>query len=384
MRTYLVGGAVRDALLGREPAERDWVVVGARPKDLEAAGYKRVGRDFPVFLHPETGEEYALARTERKSGPGYHGFETHSGPEVTLEQDLGRRDLTINAMAQDADGAIIDPYGGRADLEAGVLRHVSPAFVEDPLRVLRVARFAARFAPLGFRVADETRALMSAIAASGELDWLVPERVWQETERALAESAPAEFFDELGACGALGAVFPELAPLFDPAADGVARRALTLAAERGEPAEVRLAALCHPLDPDGALERLCRRLPVPRAWGDLARMTARHQAAFRAARGGDADTLWGLIRDTDALRRGERFERLLAACSAIDGAGGADGHPQAERLRAARAAAAAVDGGELARAGWRGAALGQELERRRRAAVAAVAGDGDDRGHAPG
>lgn len=382
MQTYLVGGAVRDALLGREPAERDWVVVGARPEDLEAAGYRRVGRDFPVFLHPETGEEYALARTERKSGHGYHGFETHAGPEVTLEQDLARRDLTINAMARDAEGALVDPHGGRADLEAGVLRHVSPAFVEDPLRVLRVARFAARFAPLGFAVADETRALMSAIAASGELDWLVPERVWQETERALAEPEPAVFFDELAACGALAPVFPELAPLFDAGADDVACRALALAAQRGEPAGVRFAALCHALEPDGTLAALCRRLPVPRAWGELARMTARHEAAFRVAHAADADTLWRLLRDTDALRRDERFERLLAACSAVAGARGADAHTPAERLRAARAAAAAVDGGELARAGWQGAALGRELERRRRAAVAEAAAEGDRGGTA--
>lgn len=383
MRTYLVGGAVRDTLLGRVPGERDWVVVGARPQDLEAAGYRRVGRDFPVFLHPETGEEYALARTERKSGHGYHGFELDAGPEVTLEQDLGRRDLTVNAMAQDPDGRIIDPYGGRADLEAGLLRHVSPAFVEDPLRVLRVARFAARFAPLGFRVADDTRALMRTIAASGELDWLVPERVWQETERALAEPEPVRFFDELDACGALAAVFPELAPLFEPAAGGVTRRALAHAAQSGEPADVRFAALCHALDPDAGLEPLCRRLPVPRAWAELAGMTARHEAAFRAVRDAGADRLWQLLRDTDALRRPERFERLLAACSAIAGARGADGYPQAERLRAALAAATAVDGGELARAGWHGAALGHELERRRRAAIAAVVGDGGRHGAGP-
>lgn len=367
MQTYLVGGAVRDALLGCPVQERDWVVVGARPEDLEAAGYRRVGRDFPVFLHPETGEEHALARTERKSGHGYRGFEVHAGPEVTLEEDLGRRDLTINAIAQAPDGAIIDPYDGRGDLERRLLRHVSAAFVEDPLRVLRVARFAARLDHLGFRVAEETRALMRRMADSGELDWLVPDRVWQETERALGEPAPARFFDELAACDALGAVFPELAPVY-PGARGGARSAL-VAADASAP--VRFAALCHELAPDGAQLALCRRLPVPRLWAELARLTARWHEDILA--GGARAEPWAILAGCDALRRPERFEAILAASAAIARGRGADGATGPRMLRAARTAAAAIEGGTLAGAGWRGAELGRELERRRREAAARAA-----------
>jgi tRNA nucleotidyltransferase (CCA-adding enzyme) len=214
MDIYLVGGAVRDRLLGRPHLERDFVVVGATPDALLALGYRPVGKDFPVFLHPDTGEQYALARTERKTGPGYYGFATRFSPDVTLEQDLARRDLTINAMAQSAAGEIIDPHGGQRDLAARVLRHVAPAFVEDPLRVLRVARFAARFAPLGFSVAPETVALMRSIVASGELAALVAERVWVETERALGEERPVAYFEVLRDCGALAAVFPEVDALY--------------------------------------------------------------------------------------------------------------------------------------------------------------------------
>src|SRR5215469_15268121 len=214
MQVYLVGGAVRDRLLGRPVKERDWVVVGATPEELERQGFVPVGREFPVFLHPQTHEEHALARLERKVGPGYRGFTTQFAPGVTLEEDLRRRDLTINAMAEDQHGALIDPYGGRADLEARLLRHVSEAFVEDPVRILRVARFAARFAGLGFRIADETFALMRRIVAAGEARTLVPERVWQETERALAAAQPEVFFGTLRACGALAVIFPEIDALF--------------------------------------------------------------------------------------------------------------------------------------------------------------------------
>ena len=353
-------------------------MVGADPAELEAAGYRRVGRDFPVFLHPQTGEEYALARTERKSGHGYHGFEVHAGPEVTLEQDLARRDLTINAMARAPDGSLVDPYDGRADLDARILRHVSPAFVEDPLRVLRVARFAARFAPLGFTIAPETRALMRAMAADGELDWLVPERVWQETARALDEPAPGRFFEELADCEALARVLPELTPLFDAGLTGhdgdvAARRALDAAVEAGAEGRIRLAALVHSLDPDGALDRFCDRLRVPRRWADLAICTARWQ---RACRGLDLDTpgdAWPILRGLDVLRRPERFAEVLSACDAI-AAGRADPDWPGRRhaLERAHAAAAAVDGAALARAGWRGAELGRELDRRRAAAVEAA------------
>ncbi len=370
MQCYLVGGAVRDRLLGREPRERDWVVVGATAEEMEAAGHTQVGRDFPVFLHPETGEEYALARTERKSGHGYHGFAVHAGPEVTLEDDLGRRDLTINAIAETRDGEIVDPYGGQRDLEARVLRHVSPAFIEDPLRVLRVARFAARFEPLGFTVADETRALMRRIAASGELGWLVSDRVWQETERALAEPAAARFFDELTASDALPTVFPELAPVY-PGQSGGARDALAAAGD--EPAQLRFAALVHPLDADDTLAALCQRLPVPRAWADTGKLVARWQHDLTTTEALDGDALWAVLKGCDALRRPERFEQVLAAGHAIARARGLPEAPQAAALRAGLTAAAAIGGGTLAREGWQGPELGHELERRRRETVAAIA-----------
>src|SRR5688572_14077711 len=258
MKTYLVGGAVRDELLGLPVRERDWVVVGARPEDLLGQNYRPVGKDFPVFLHPETKEEHALARTERKTGPGYRGFETRFSPDVTLEQDLERRDLTINAIARDTtSGALVDPFGGERDLRERWLRHVSPAFVEDPVRVLRVARFAARFAPLGFRLAPETLALMQEIAARGELDALVPERVWQETQRALEMPAPERFFEVLREANALRVIFPELDALFGvpqperwhPEIDSGVHTlmALTQAARLSPDPVVRFAALTHDL-----------------------------------------------------------------------------------------------------------------------------------------
>src|SRR5271169_3010264 len=257
MQVYLVGGAVRDALLGLAVKERDWVVVGGSRDELLRGKFREVGRDFPVFLHPDTHEEYALARLERKVAPGYRGFVVEFGPDVTLEEDLARRDLTINAIAQASDGSLLDPYGGRRDLEARVLRHVSPAFVEDPVRILRVARFAARFAPLGFRVAPETTELMRAMVGRGEADALIPERVWQETEKALREPGPAKFFQVLRECGALQAVYPEIDALFGvpqpaqwhPEIDTGVHTMMVLdqaALLSGEP-KVRFAALVHDL-----------------------------------------------------------------------------------------------------------------------------------------
>jgi tRNA nucleotidyltransferase (CCA-adding enzyme) len=244
MKVYLVGGAVRDALLGRAVKERDWVVVGATPAELEALGYTPVGREFPVFLHPQTHEEYALARLERKTAPGYRGFIADFAPTVTLEEDLLRRDLTVNAIAQDADGTLVDPYGGRGDLDARLLRHVSPAFAEDPVRILRVARFLARFAPLGFSVAPETMQLMCGMVASGEVDALVPERVWKEMEKALGEPRPDAFISVLRDCGALAKLLPEVDALFGvpqperwhPEIDTGTHllMALRMAAQRGE------------------------------------------------------------------------------------------------------------------------------------------------------
>ena len=273
MKIYRVGGSVRDELLARPIADRDYVVVGAMPQEMLDRGFKPVGREFPVFLHPETREEYALARTERKRGRGHRGFSFHAAPEVTLEEDLARRDLTINAMARDADGTLIDPYGGASDLRQGVLRHVGRAFVEDPLRVLRVARFAARF---GFTVAPETEALLREIAASGELATLPRERVWQELAKALMEAQPSRFFVVLNRCGALAQLLPEVDPIFSMTARHSPRRtgeavpavlrALDGAASAGNPLEVRYAVLASDLAPRGAKQaaNTARNLRLPR------------------------------------------------------------------------------------------------------------------------
>ena len=374
MDIYLVGGAVRDRLLGRPPVERDFVVVGATPDDLLALGYRPVGKDFPVFLHPDTGEQYALARTERKTGPGYYGFATRFSPDVTLEQDLARRDLTVNAMALSEAGELVDPYGGRRDLEARVLRHVSPAFVEDPLRVLRVARFAARFAPLGFTVAPETLELMRSIVAAGEIAALVPERVWVETERALGEASPVTYFEVLRACGALAAILPEVdvlwgvpqPPQWHPEIDtGVhTMQVLEVAAELSRDTTVRFAALVHDVgkgltprsewprhighEEAGArlIERMAARLRLPNEHRELAVLVARHHARVHRVAEQRPGTILELLELTDAFRRGERFERFLLACEA-DARGRGPGlraqpYRQAAQLRAALAAAASV------------------------------------------
>ncbi len=374
MKIFLVGGAVRDRLLGRQPHEHDYVVVGATPGELIALGYRPVGKDFPVFLHPTTGEQYALARTERKTGRGYYGFETRFSPDVTLEDDLGRRDLTINAIAQDDDGTLVDPHGGRGDIEARVLRHVSAAFVEDPLRVLRVARFAARFAPLGFSVAPETMELLRGIVSSGEMAALVPERVWVETERALGEERPSVYFEVLRECGALAAVFPEVAALdgvpqpakWHPEIDtGVhTMQALEVAASLSPDTTVRFAAVVHDLgkgltpreqwprhlghEEAGAtlIEAVCARLKVPNEHRDLAVLVARHHAKVHRAAELRPVTMLELLEATDAFRRAERFDRLLLACEADARGRGPDlraaPYPQAGLLRRARDAAARV------------------------------------------
>ncbi len=402
MEVYLVGGAVRDELLGRAVKERDWVVVGATAEEMQRQGMQQVGRDFPVFLHPQTHEEYALARTERKTGAGYHGFSTDSSPAVTLEQDLARRDLTINAMARSTDGRLIDPYGGQLDLKARQLRHVSPAFPEDPLRVLRVARFAARFAALNFRVADETLGLMRQMSSSGELAALVPERVWQETRRALEEQSPQVFFEVLRECGALAQVFPELEALFGvpqpekwhPEVDtGVhTLMVVKMAAALSPLATVRFAALVHDLGkadtprdkwPRHAghevqsvqrVQQLCARLRIPNDYRDLAVLVARHHGVVHRAFELRAATVLDLFTHTDALRRPERFEQFLLACeSDARGRKGLEqrAYPQADWLRAALSAAAAIspDAEEL-QAG--GAEIAAGLRRRRSEAIAAL------------
>lgn len=375
MECWLVGGAVRDELLGLPVEERDWVVVGATPAELEARDFRPVGRDFPVFLHPETGEEYALARTERKSGHGHRGFVVHADPAVTLEEDLARRDLTVNAMARGPDGTLVDPWGGRADLEARLLRHVSPAFVEDPLRVLRVARFAARFAELGFRVADETMSLMATMAASGELDHLVPERVWQETERALAGPAPVVYFDTLAECGALAVLFAPLDRCWR-ASGSHARAALSAATGIDPGVDVRFAAMVHELEPDDELAGLCQRLRVPGAPATVADRLVRWLRAIDEAPMAGPEHLLEILLGLDVPRRPELHERVLRAWRATAEARGIDPEPALACLADARRAISAIRGGDLAAEGWGGPALGRELDRRRLAAIRAITGQG--------
>ena len=404
MKVYLVGGAVRDRLLGLPVKERDWVVVGATPAELAAQGYKPVGKDFPVFLHPETNEEYALARTERKTGRGYHGFEFMSAPDVTLEEDLKRRDLTINALAEDG-GKLIDPYGGGKDLNARMLRHVSPAFAEDPVRVLRAARFAARFAPLGFRLAPETLALMREMAGNGEVDALVPERVWQETLKALATEKPSVYFETLRECGALARVFPELdrlygvpqPPKWHPEIDtGVhVMMVLDQAARLSANPAVRFAALTHDLGkgttPKDVLphhygheersvklvEALSERLKTPREFKELAVLVARQHGLVHKAEELRPETLLKLLENADAFRRPERFELFLTACEADHrGRTGLEDtrFPQADYLRQAAAAARAVSATELGASGLSGAEIGEQLRKKRLEAVRAAIG----------
>jgi tRNA nucleotidyltransferase (CCA-adding enzyme) len=402
MEVYLVGGAVRDRLLGRPVHERDWVVVGAEPQDLVRLGYTPVGKEFPVFLHPQTREEYALARLERKVAPGYHGFTTQFSPDVSLEQDLRRRDLTINAMAQAADGTIVDPFGGQRDLAARLLRHVSEAFVEDPVRILRLARFAARFASAGFRAADETRALMRQMCASGEVDALVPERIWKETSRALEEPRPDVFFEVLKDCGALEVIFPEVAALFGvpqparwhPEIDtGVhILLALRVAAQLKASVAVRFAVLAHdlgkavtprehwPSHPGHGeagvplIEALSDRLKVPVAFRELAILAARHHGTIRRAAELEPEEILKLLETTDAFRRAERFVELLAACEA-DARGRAgleqQPYPPVALWRRARDTAAGAVLTEADRQGLAGPAIAQKLREKRLAALSA-------------
>lgn len=410
MQIYLVGGAVRDRLLGLTGSDRDWVVVGSTPEAMVAAGYRPVGKDFPVFLHPQTGEEYALARTERKSGHGYHGFQIYASPEVTLDEDLVRRDLTINAMAEDANGQVIDPHGGQRDLAARVLRHVSPAFAEDPVRILRLARFAARFHE--FSVADETLALMRQMVDDGEVDHLVAERVWQELARGLMEARPSRMFEVLRACGALTRLLPEVdrlwgipqRPEHHPEIDTGVHLMLVLdmAARLQTPLSVRYACLGHDLGkgttPADILPRhlghegrsvsllkgVNERLRVPTDCRELADVVAReHGNIHRSGELGPAAIL-RLLERCDAFRKPQRFAEVLLACEcdARGRLGLAEApYPQAERLQGALQRALSVDtaavSAEALARGMKGPAIGQAIARAREAALDGLKPVGD-------
>ncbi|MCY1289967.1 Multifunctional CCA protein [compost metagenome] len=402
MQIYKVGGAVRDRLLGRPVADIDWVVVGASAAAMQAQGFRPVGEDFPVFLHPESGEEYALARTERKSGQGYGGFTFYASPEVSLEEDLQRRDLTINAMAEDDLGRVIDPYGGQRDLDARLLRHVSPAFAEDPLRVLRVARFAARYAPLGFRVAPETLALMRQLAESGELKALTAERSWKEISRALLEPRPDVFVQVLRDCGALAELLPELDALFGvpqpeqhhPEIDSGEHTLAVLrqCAEHQQPLTVRWACLLHDLGKGltpasewprhiahevrglKLIRAVNQRCKAPKDCAELALLVGEFHTHAHRALELRPTTLLELLQRFDIYRRPQRFEEFIAACE-MDARGrlGLEqrAYPQADYLRGAATAARAVSVQPLLDKGLQGAELGEALSRERLRALKA-------------
>ncbi len=403
MKIYQVGGAVRDRLLGLPVKDHDWVVVGATPEQMLAQGFLQVGKDFPVFLHPQTREEYALARTERKTAPGYKGFAFHASPDVTLEEDLIRRDLTINALAMDEQGEIIDPFGGRQDLAKRVLRHVSDAFAEDPVRILRVARFYARYASLGFSIAEETMALMRQMVDNGEVDALVPERVWAETQRALTESRPDKFFEALRQCGALARIYPEIDALFGvpqpahhhPEIDSGVHTMMVLvqAARLSDDPKVRFAALLHDLGKGATpaeqwpkhighekrsaelAAQLCQRLRAPKEYRDMAVIAGRYHTHCHRAFELKNSTLLDTLLAVDAFRRPDRFEGFLLVCEA-DSRGRTghenDQYPQADLMRAALAAARQVDAGALAREGFKGQELAERLRQLRIGAIAGI------------
>jgi tRNA nucleotidyltransferase (CCA-adding enzyme) len=409
MRTYLVGGAVRDRLLGLPVRERDWVVVGARASDLDALGYQRVGRSFPVYLHPDTKEEHAMARTETKTGPGYRGFEVRADETVTLDEDLGRRDLTINAIAEDEDGRLIDPYDGQRDIDARVLRHVTDAFREDPVRILRVARFAARFADLGFSVADETLDLMRAMVDDGEADALIAERVWKETQRALGETRPDVFIEVLRQVGALRVIYPEVDALFGvpqperwhPEIDTGVHVMMTLrvAAELNATPEARFAVLVHDLGKGttpaemlpshigheergvGLIETLCERIGVPNRYRRLAILVARYHGICHRAAELKPKTILKVLEALDAFRNRAMLDDFLIACEAdARGRTGLESrpYPQADVFRNALTAAAAISAQDVARDGLSGPAIGEAIRRARISAISAASGAGRD------
>ena len=400
MKIYLVGGAVRDQLLGLPVKERDWVVIGETPESMVKQGFRPVGKDFPVFLHPQSQEEYALARTERKTAPGYKGFIVHASPDVSLEQDLIRRDLTINAMAMTPQGQLIDPYGGRHDLEKRIFRHISPAFAEDPVRILRIARFAARYAHLGFTLAEETLALMRSMVTAGEVDYLVPERVWAELVKALSEKSPSAFFYVLKECAALAKIFPEIDGLFGvpqpekhhPEIDTGIHALLCLeqAALLSPNPEVRFAALVHDLgkgvspkqywphhhghETQGLpiLEQMCTRLRVPNSFKALALQVMRYHTHCHRAFELRASTLSDMLAALGAYKANHKLPEFLLACEAD--AKGRTGfehipYPQAERIGGAAKAAASIDTSSVLNSELKGAHIGEAIRRLRIEAV---------------
>jgi len=401
MICYLVGGAVRDTLLGLPVKEKDWVVIGETTESMVKQGFRPVGKDFPVFLHPKTKEEYALARTERKTAPGYKGFIVHAAPDVTLEQDLIRRDLTINAMAMTPDGQLVDPYGGQRDLDQRLFRHISPAFAEDPVRILRIARFAARYACLGFKVAEETKALMQAMVNSGEVDHLVPERVWAELVKALSEVSPSAFFHVLRECGALARIMPELDDLFGvpqperyhPEIDTGVHSLLSLeqAAILSPKPEVRFAALVHDLgkacspkdnwphhyghENNGLpiLEQLCERLRVPNAFKTLALQVMQYHTHCHRVADLRASTLADMLNNLSAFKPNNGLDDFLLACEAdAKGRTGLEHnpYPQANVVRCAANAGASIDTRVILASGLQGAKIGEAIRRLRIDAIA--------------
>ena len=398
MKVYLVGGAVRDKLLGIPVQERDWVVVGSTPQQLLDKKFRQVGRDFPVFLHPETKEEYALARTERKSAPGYYGFDCDFNSTVTLEEDLGRRDLTINAMAMDEQGNLIDPYQGQQDLNNRILRHVSPAFIEDPVRVLRVARFAARFHYLGFKLANETRSLMYSMVKQGELKHLVPERVWQELQRSLSEKNPEQFILSLRSCGALQVILPELNALFGvpnpyqyhPEIDSGVHTLMVLeaAVSLSQDPVIRFAALVHDLgkaltpmgiwpkhhgheEKGGAvIESLCSRLRIPNDYRTLANLVSRFHLKIHRLFELRASTIVRLLEQSDAFRRPQLFYNLLIVCQAdAEGRGKTINYHQAPRWSYLLSECVKVNAQALITQGYKGSGIKEALHQHRVACV---------------
>ncbi|PHM36717.1 multifunctional CCA addition/repair protein [Xenorhabdus innexi] len=376
MKVYLVGGAVRDQLLDLPVTERDWVVVGGNPEELLAQGYQQVGKDFPVFLHPQTHEEYALARTERKSGQGYTGFTCYAAPDVTLEEDLLRRDLTINAIAQTPEGVLIDPYQGIDDLKNRILRHVSAAFTEDPLRVLRLARFAARFAHLSFSIAAETQALITEMTANGELSSLTPERVWRETEKALASQSPQVYFQVLRDCGALAILFPEINTLFDVISAetnmGIhSLNVLKMSAHLSIDTDIRFASLCTHLE-KAHIKQLCERLRIPNSARDLAGIVAQYYDQIHTAEQLSAEKLLALFNAIDVWRKPQRLEQLIV-CSKADICAHTGLktplYPSEQYLQDAFAIAAQVSVQQIIARGFQGSEIRTELERQRQLAI---------------